>query len=360
MPTTPLLNSVPDGVGLGITTRLTHTLPMMEHLHALGVLVGRTRSQLDGLDDRELSGLHRLRAMAFSRSFGSLGLSGHEAALEGLYLSWLTESRESEPLDRWVERFSRHWPLFLRRHRPTSPPLPPTPRPGKRSLVAIHGTSVVAPPPEAVPRALRDLEAWCQLQPAGPVSRLVSSAVIAANLWTLGFTRIPAALIAVGAALRRLDPESENPAGLLTLAPLTGRPQPSLRVLEECWWAGDLTAWVELYLEHLLQDMLALEKLAQSLRRSRERSAPVLPLNDRQVRALEEMRVQGFLTNRQYRTMFRVSNKTAHQELRFMVEKKLIRMVGLGRAVRYEPLSVHPAEPAAPAARGRPRREGPR
>ena len=102
-------------------------------------------------------------------------------------------------------------------------------------------------------------------------------------------------------------------------------------------WSGDLTHWLALFLDSVLAEThgVAHEARVVASREALVAPTPSLGLNDRQRRALEIIREQGRITNRDYRRLLGVSNKTAHQELRAMVERKVIRRVGFGRGVTY-------------------------
>jgi ATP-dependent DNA helicase RecG len=60
-------------------------------------------------------------------------------------------------------------------------------------------------------------------------------------------------------------------------------------------------------------------------------------MNLRQKRALEYALKEGFLTNKLYREINKVSDETARKELLELVEEGLLRMVGKGRGIKYLP-----------------------
>jgi ATP-dependent DNA helicase RecG len=60
-------------------------------------------------------------------------------------------------------------------------------------------------------------------------------------------------------------------------------------------------------------------------------------MNLRQKRALEYALKEGFLTNKLYREINKVSDETARKELLELVEEGLLRMVGRGRGIKYLP-----------------------
>jgi len=62
-------------------------------------------------------------------------------------------------------------------------------------------------------------------------------------------------------------------------------------------------------------------------------------LNDRQKEALKYAIKEGFITNKIYREINKVSNKTASLELKDMAEKGLVKIYKRGRATKYIPLN---------------------
>lgn len=100
-------------------------------------------------------------------------------------------------------------------------------------------------------------------------------------------------------------------------------------------------------------------------------AAPPEALNDRQLKLFEFLKNQPFITNRQYRMLYEVSHKTAHQELTDLVGRGLLTIEGAGRGTHYlnvnkskdtnPPLNLlsektgQPAKPAAPPKPRRPR-----
>ena len=62
-----------------------------------------------------------------------------------------------------------------------------------------------------------------------------------------------------------------------------------------------------------------------------------IELNERQKEALEYAFYKGSISNKEYREAYKISSKTASLELSDMVRKELLRRIGKGRAVKYEP-----------------------
>ena len=65
------------------------------------------------------------------------------------------------------------------------------------------------------------------------------------------------------------------------------------------------------------------------------RTRTMAELNDRQRRALGYVRERGSISNREYRRAFGVSNKTAYQDLKALVELEMLQKVGHGKQTRY-------------------------
>lgn len=60
-------------------------------------------------------------------------------------------------------------------------------------------------------------------------------------------------------------------------------------------------------------------------------------LNERQIKALEHIRQEGRISNREYREIFRTSAATAKRELQDLVRKNVCKTAGAGRSSRYLP-----------------------
>jgi len=69
-------------------------------------------------------------------------------------------------------------------------------------------------------------------------------------------------------------------------------------------------------------------------------------VNERQQRALDYVQQHGKITNREYRLLNDVQNKTAAEELKVLVEQRLLTKCGQGAAVIYQP--PQPAATATP------------
>lgn len=61
----------------------------------------------------------------------------------------------------------------------------------------------------------------------------------------------------------------------------------------------------------------------------------ILDINERQKKAIEYIKMNGKITNREYRELFNVSHKTAHLELTDLVREGIVKQMGKGRSVIY-------------------------
>ena len=60
-----------------------------------------------------------------------------------------------------------------------------------------------------------------------------------------------------------------------------------------------------------------------------------LGLNERQIKAVMYVKEKGRITNREYRELNKVSNKTAYLELEDLVRKEILSTEGTGKALTY-------------------------
>lgn len=203
--------------------------------------------------------------------------------------------------------------------------------------VEIDEALFVPPPSDQIPAQLDALDAWLREPVDGPAVALLVSGVALHTVMHLQPLSSLNDLVATCVALDHLGRADANPHGLLALDLLWSDPRRLYRAMDEGMWSGDLTRWLELYMDVVLKETQSIATEARNQVRREQAAAPpaTVGLNDRQRKALEIIREQGKITNRDYRKLLGVSNKTAHQELRVMVERKVIRRQGFGRGVMY-------------------------
>ena len=101
----------------------------------------------------------------------------------------------------------------------------------------------------------------------------------------------------------------------------------------------DLTEWLEYFTEGIATELTRIEK--EILELTKKQKVAVEPeklrieLNRRQLKALNHIRKEGKITNREYRKKFGVSNYTAYKDLEELHKRRLVKKVGKGRTTYY-------------------------
>lgn len=103
--------------------------------------------------------------------------------------------------------------------------------------------------------------------------------------------------------------------------------------------SGDLTEWLEYFVQGIAVEMVRLEQRIAALEQIVQRVTPsdtaVLGLNSRQIRSLEFLLHEPRLTTELYTQWNRVSRATAQRDLADLVTRGLLRQHGLGRGTYY-------------------------
>lgn len=103
--------------------------------------------------------------------------------------------------------------------------------------------------------------------------------------------------------------------------------------------SGDLTEWLEYFVQGIAVEMVRLEQRITTLERIVQRAAAsetaALDLNARQIRALEFLSQEPHLTTALYSQWNRVSRATAQRDLADLVARGLLQQRGVGRGVYY-------------------------
>lgn len=103
--------------------------------------------------------------------------------------------------------------------------------------------------------------------------------------------------------------------------------------------SGDLTEWLEYFVQGIAVEMVRLEQritaLGQIVQQAAGTEAASLGLNARQIRALEFLLREPRLTTDLYTQWNRVSRATAQRDLSDLVARGLLRRQGVGRGIYY-------------------------
>ena len=100
---------------------------------------------------------------------------------------------------------------------------------------------------------------------------------------------------------------------------------------------GDLSAWLEYFTGGvaLSVDQVKERILRLSSEKLRKDAKGQIALTERQMRIIEELNLKGWITNRDVRKMFGVSNRPAAIELGRLARLGVIKAAGRGRSVHY-------------------------
>ncbi len=99
---------------------------------------------------------------------------------------------------------------------------------------------------------------------------------------------------------------------------------------------GDLTKWIEYFTDGVVYSVSEVKEIVikiKSTKKTIEQSQIVL--TSRQIKIVEQITSKGKVTNKELREIFHVSAQAAHKELTKLVNLKVIKPVGKGRAIHY-------------------------
>jgi len=99
----------------------------------------------------------------------------------------------------------------------------------------------------------------------------------------------------------------------------------------------DLTSWLEYFVEGVSVSIEAVkERVARlSSERLRKTERGQIALTERQMMIVEFINLNGQVTNRNVREMFKISDRAALKEIRKLVDLEVIKSEGKGRSLGY-------------------------
>jgi len=99
----------------------------------------------------------------------------------------------------------------------------------------------------------------------------------------------------------------------------------------------DLTNWLKYFTEGVNISIEAVKEriLRLSSKRLRKAKGKQIALTERQMKIIEFINQNGKITNRDVREMFKLSNRTALDEINKLLELKVLKSQGKGRALHY-------------------------
>ena len=99
----------------------------------------------------------------------------------------------------------------------------------------------------------------------------------------------------------------------------------------------DLTKWLEYFIEGVYISTQAVKErvIRLSSERLRKTRRGQIPLTERQMRIVEFININGKITNRDVRNMFKLSNRGALDEIKKLIDLTILKAKGKGRNIHY-------------------------
>lgn len=98
---------------------------------------------------------------------------------------------------------------------------------------------------------------------------------------------------------------------------------------------GDITQWLEYFTDGILYSVNEAKNAVLKVGSKRKNGQAQIALTPKQMRIVEFINVNGKVTNKDLQGLFKISAQAVHKELSKLVELKVIKPVGEGRALHY-------------------------
>lgn len=100
----------------------------------------------------------------------------------------------------------------------------------------------------------------------------------------------------------------------------------------------DLTYWLEYFCEGVAFTVGRVREKIEQLSRGKQRSGSEIQvsLTERQMGIVEAIGRSGKITSREMQVMFKISPQAIHKEMKKLLDQKVVRLVGKGRASHYK------------------------
>ena len=100
----------------------------------------------------------------------------------------------------------------------------------------------------------------------------------------------------------------------------------------------DLTTWLEYFIEGVNVGIEAVKKrvIKLSSERLRKAKSGQIALTERQMQIMEHINLNGKITNKDIRGMFKISPQAAHKEINKLVKLGIVKTEGKGRGLYYD------------------------
>ncbi|MFH0732907.1 MAG: Fic family protein, partial [Candidatus Omnitrophota bacterium] len=98
---------------------------------------------------------------------------------------------------------------------------------------------------------------------------------------------------------------------------------------------GDITHWLEYFTDGILYSVTEAKDAVLKVGSKRKNGQAQIALTPKQMKIVEYININGKVTNRDLQGLFKISAQAVHKELTKLVEIKVIKPVGEGRALHY-------------------------
>jgi len=98
---------------------------------------------------------------------------------------------------------------------------------------------------------------------------------------------------------------------------------------------GDITRWLEYFTDGILYSVTEAKDAVLKVGSKRKNGQAQIALTPKQMKIVEFINVNGKVTNKDLQGLFKISAQAVHKELVKLVELKVIKSVGEGRALHY-------------------------
>jgi Fic family protein len=98
---------------------------------------------------------------------------------------------------------------------------------------------------------------------------------------------------------------------------------------------GDITRWLEYFTDGILYSVTEAKDAVLKVGSKRKSGQAQIALTPKQMQIVEFINVNGKVTNKDLQSLFKISAQAVHKELVKLVELKVIKPVGEGRALHY-------------------------
>jgi len=98
---------------------------------------------------------------------------------------------------------------------------------------------------------------------------------------------------------------------------------------------GDITRWLEYFTDGILYSVTEAKDAVLKVGSKRKIGQAQIALTPKQMQIVEFINVNGKVTNKDLQSLFKISAQAVHKELVKLVELKVIKPVGEGRALHY-------------------------